>query len=97
MKRYRMFKIVLTVLLLMLVAVTTAWASSSQNYSFQKQVLSSGGGFGVSDSGTVALRTTLGQAIIGESSSPGNTLIAGFWGRIAGWAEEVFLPLVLND
>lgn len=97
MKRHQMVVIVLVLLLLLLVAVTAVGASSSASYILRKQVLSSGGGKGISDSGEVAMAGTIGQSVVGEYTSVNYTLVSGFWSRLPAWMQEVFLPLIVKD
>jgi hypothetical protein len=92
-----MVKIVLVLLLLLLLVVTTVGASSSASYILRNQVLSSGGGKGVGDSGEVAMAGTIGQSVVGETTSDNYTIISGFWSRLPAWVQEVFLPLIVRD
>ena len=87
----------LGVLLILLVAVTTVWASTSAPYTIRKQVLSSGGEPMESSSGEVTMNSTIGQPVTGESTSRNYAVIPGFWSRLSQWVQEIFLPLIVKD
>jgi hypothetical protein len=90
----------LAALLIFLIA-GGAWAGSSANFAVVWQVLVGGGAPAESDSGTVALNGTLGQPIIGPSSSSTAGLEAGYWyavGKEINWASQpIYLPVVIQN
>ena len=88
-------KILILALVLFLAATGVALASSS--FDLPRWVLS-GGASDSATGGSVTLRATLGQPVVGivTSSSGDVTLGQGFWG--GGTAEHnIYLPLVLRN
>ncbi len=84
------------VLLICLLVVGSALAGSSENYRIDwfTPMTSSGGGMASSDNYTVSF--TVGQSVIGTSSSSDHEVCTGFWCEVAS-ALKIFLPLILKN
>ena len=72
-------------ILLFTVSVVTA-----QNYQIDWYVIASGGGH--TESGTYSVDGTIGQPIVGRSSSENYTVEAGFWVGLPSGGDCVYLP-----
>jgi len=73
----------LALLLLLLLAVVNSWAVSE----ISRSVIGPGGGSATSSSH--ALTATIGEAVVGEASSAGHTIRAGFWAGGPGTPTDV--------
>ena len=100
MMKSRIALVCLAALLVFLIA-GGAWAGSSANFAVVWQVLGGGGAPAESASGSVDLNGTLGQSVIGPSSSSTASLEAGYWygiGKDFNWASlPIYLPVVIQN
>ncbi len=84
-------KVILTLaVLLLLTSVTLA----ANGYEISREVIGSGGGH--SEAGPYSLDATIGQAVVGASSSGDYELGAGFWNGTAA-QYKIYLPVVLKN
>jgi hypothetical protein len=72
--------------------VGTVAVSFAQSASIVWHGVGSGGRL---EQGNVSLENTLGQPVVGVSSSGDNTLCAGFWCLVSA-RYEVYVPLILK-
>jgi hypothetical protein len=87
---------ILLTLITFLALVGSALAMSSTNYRLDWFTPLTGSGGAPAASATYALNFTVGQAVIGVSSSDNFQACLGFWCEVARpW--RVYLPLVLTD
>lgn len=83
----------LAVLLVILVAGAAVAAQSAGLINWQ--VFSGGGAPAATTGNAVSLNGSLGQTIIGNSSSTSYGLNAGYWLKATG--QELFLPVVMRS
>lgn len=81
-------------LVLVVVVVGTAMASSGGNYVLDWYTIDGGGG--TSTGGDFALSGTIGQPDAGEMSGGDYAVSGGFWGRFVSAVYELFLPLIMR-
>ena len=84
------------ILILCLLFVGSALAGSSDNYRIDwfTPLTSSGGG--TASSANYAVSYTVGQSVIGSSSSGNYEVCTGFWCEALS-AFKIYLPLILNN
>lgn len=68
---------------------------TSDSYGLNWDVVSSGGNVMTSDSYT--FKSTSGQVVIGQSSSPSFTMHSGYWVAIRDAISRIFLPLLMRE
>ena len=86
--------ILLTVLVLLLLA-SNAGAMSSANYKLDWFTPLTGGGGGPASSTNYAVNFTIGQTVVGASSSASYQVGLGYWYGVAQ-QFKVYLPIVLK-
>jgi hypothetical protein len=91
----RTFLVLLTGLLVVLAAVSIAWAQTSSSFDLSWYVLAGGG---ERAGGThFALNGTLGQGAVGLSDSTSFQMQSGYWHGASLPRYRVYLPMVLRS
>jgi hypothetical protein len=91
----RALVVVLAAILLALL-VGPVYAQTGGGYDLSWNVAGAGGGETFALGGGYELGSTVGQAAAGVMTGGGYTLLAGFWGAVAGATWRIHLPLVVR-
>ena len=94
-KRFIVATIALGILLAFVLATTTLAGYKAQPL-IPWQVLSGGGAPAAFESGSVSFNSSLGQAVIGPSSSGDLEINSGFWFGSSGKFIYLYLPISIN-
>lgn len=97
MKKVRIVSLGLAALLVLLL-VQVAGAGSSANYAINWQVLSGGGA--PAGAGNVTLNGSMGQPVIGLTSTGNTQIRSGYWYGITTsgpGGEDLYLPVILSN
>ena len=84
------------VLLVCLLIAGSALAGSSENYRIDWLTPVTGNGGGTVSSANYTVSFTVGQSVIGSSSSADHEVCLGFWCEVAR-ALKTYLPLILRN
>ena len=84
-------------LLLVFLVIGFAWAKPLSSYSIYWQVISAGGGPTINTAGNIEMNGSLGQVVIGSSSSKNVKMISGYWSSSIGEIQKLFLPIIINN
>ena len=90
----RIFLVVLVSSLVVLLAVSIAWAQSSTSFDLSWYVLAGGGS--KADSAAYAMNGTLGQGIVALSDSASFQMQSGYWYGVWLPKHRAYLPLVVR-
>jgi hypothetical protein len=92
MKKSKILILCLAAVVVVLVAGIVIAAPTISSYTVDWWVFSGGGA--PSSVGDYRLNGSLGQSVIGESSSTNYGIDHGYWGK--GWPYGIFLPMILK-
>ena len=93
-KSKRILWILCMIVLLSMISVGVAIASSGGDYTLDWYTIDGGGG--TSTGGDYSISGTIGQPDAGEMSGGDYAVSGGFWGRFTDWLYELFLPLIMR-